>query len=96
MFLNKVGSDACLVLDATFDSGTFTIAQTFTLNDLIKASKTKCICVRGDTGSGFIIGICSFIDYDNGGFSVFGCVSNSLIEIAFTESGGVWTGTIVS
>lgn len=48
MFLNKVGSDACLVLEGTvtdLETGRVEINQTFSYEDLKKALETKIISV---------------------------------------------------
>lgn len=96
MFLNKVGSDACLVLDATYDSGTFTIAQTFTIDDLAEAAKTRLIIVRADMGSGTAINaICTAIVTGTGDFECLGALSGSVISVGFSETDGVWSGTVI-
>lgn len=95
MFLNKVGSDACLVLDATFDSGTFTIEQTFTLDDLIEAAKTRIIIVRAEMGGGAVLNaICTAITPGTG-FECLGASSGTVISVGFSETDGVWSGTVI-
>lgn len=53
MFKKKVGSDACLVLDAVgtlaSTTATFTLDQKFAYEDLVNASKTRAIVVRCTT-----------------------------------------------
>lgn len=95
MFLNKVGSDACLVLDATFDNGTFTIAQTFTMADLIEAAKTRIIVVRAEMGGGAVLNaICTGIAPATG-FECMGAYSGDVLSVGFSETDGVWSGTVV-
>lgn len=94
MFLNKVGSDACLVLDATYDNGTFTIAQTFTMNDLVEASKTRIIVVRGDMGGVVLNAICTAIT-PNTGFECMGSLNGTIVSVGFAETDGVWLGTVI-
>ena len=48
MFKTKVGSDPCLVLTGTINltDGEITLDQTFTVDDLNKALKTKTVSLR--------------------------------------------------
>lgn len=48
MFLPKVGSDACLVLDCIYNSDTKTATSIsdVSLNDLQEAAKTRCVVFR--------------------------------------------------
>lgn len=49
MFLEKVGSDPCLVLDGTVtdtEAGRVELKQTFSYTDLKEALKTKCVSIR--------------------------------------------------
>ena len=97
MFGKKVGSDACLVLDATVDVDTdvFTITQTFSMDDLIEASKTRLIIVRAEATGYFFNGLCTHIAPETG-FVAFGAVSNgNVLMVLFTESDGVWSGTFI-
>ena len=59
MIKRKVGSDACLVLDAVVTlastTATFTLEQKFNFEDLVKASKTRVIVVRCTTSNATLI-----------------------------------------
>lgn len=59
MFKKKVGSDACLVLDAVVTlastTGTFTLDQKFAYEDVVKASETRAIVVRCTTSNATLI-----------------------------------------
>ena len=97
MFKKKVGSDACLVLDAVIDTdtGVFTIAQTFSMDDLIEATKTRVVVVRAEATGYFFNGFCTHIIPETG-FVVFGAVSNgNVFMVLFSESDGVWSGTFI-
>lgn len=105
MFKKKVGSDACLVLDAeaTLASTTVTVTidQTFDYKDIVEASKTRQIIVRCYTTNATIITafgnvlnlFCSFLVDAS---STFECsVPGTNGSVAFTKnaSTGVWSGT---
>lgn len=55
MFKKKVGSDACLVLDAVVTlastTATFTLSQKFDYEDVLEASKTRAVVVRCTTSN---------------------------------------------
>lgn len=58
MFLNKVGSDACLVLDCEVTmvstDAVFTVKQKFNFADIVEASKTRAIKLRCTTSNATI------------------------------------------
>lgn len=60
MFLEKVGSDPCLVLDveATLSGTTvtYTVAQKFNFADIVEATKTKKVVFRVTTTDATLIG----------------------------------------
>ena len=91
MFLPKVGSDACLVLTGTVgDADLVTLDQTFTKAEIIDALKTRNVEIA-IVGPGSIMKL--HVDV----------VASSTINTAnigytcdFTETDGVWSGTLTA
>ncbi len=91
MFLPKVGSDVCVVLTGTVgESDVVTLDQTFTVDEIIDALKTRSVDVA-------ILGVGSIMKLH------VDVVASDTIHTAnigytcdFTETDGIWSGTLTS
>lgn len=92
MFQKKVGSDACLILNASIDEGVITIAQKFSANDLRRATETRSVVVAVADGSGNTLEMAvTGVNADD----TF-VVGAGKYEVVFEQEDGVWSGEAVS
>ena len=108
MFKKKVGSDACLVLDAVATLAsttmTYTVTQKFDYEDVLKASETRAVKVRVTTSNATIkaafgdVNIASVAAFDSTNKRIY-LASETLagsLGIAYISKNantGVWSGT---
>lgn len=109
MFKKKVGSDACLVLDAVATLAsttvTYTVTQKFDFEDVLKASETRAVKCRVTTADATLkaafgdVNIASVAAFDSTNKRIY-IAADSLagaLGVAYISKNadtGVWSGTI--
>ena len=108
MFKKKVGSDACLVLDAVATLAsttvTYTVTQKFDFEDVLKASETRAVLFRVTTSNATLkavfgdVNIASVVSFDatNKRIYIASHALNGTPGVAYITKNadtGVWTGT---
>lgn len=108
MFKKKVGSDACLVLDAVTTLATttvtYTVTQKFNYKDVVEASKTRKVVVRITTEDATLkaafgaVNIADVVALDSANERIY--ITGTALEgtkgtvyVTKNADTGVWSGT---
>lgn len=110
MFKKKVGSDACLVLDAVatlvVNTMTYTITQKFDYEDVLKASETRAVKIRVTTSDATLkaafgdVGIAAVVAFDSTNKRIYIAAESlaGVLGVAYISKNadtGVWSGTVI-